>query len=331
MISSPGGDCYYPQHVMVLAGGLSTERDVSWRSGRRLADALRRHGFDVSLYDVDPQLTARLMGQSRDGGIAPDVVIPMLHGAQGEDGSLREVLELLGVSYVGTQPDGCRVAWDKPCAKAAFRGAGLSTPQAVTLPQSAFAELGASRLVAAISPRLGMPVVVKPSRGGSALGATLVRHADELPAALVTCFGYGDVALIERYIPGTEVAVCVVDTGAGPLALPPVEIIPDGPLYDYHARYVAGSTEFFVPARLSPEVIEAASQAAVKAHLALGLRDLSRADLIVGHDGDIQVLEVCVAPGMTETSLFPLAASASGRDLGIWWRDLVLLACERTT
>jgi D-alanine-D-alanine ligase len=143
-----------------------------------------------------------------------------------------------------------------------------------------------------------------------------VHEAADLPSAMVACFAYGEDALLQTYVAGTEVAVSVVDTGDGPVALPPVEIVPDGEFYDYQARYTAGATEFFVPARLDADVIAAVSQAAVTAHQALGLRDLSRTDLIVDASGRATFLEVNVAPGMTETSLFPLAVTGAGLTLG---------------
>ncbi|MFF5262526.1 D-alanine--D-alanine ligase [Actinomadura viridis] len=305
-------------HVVVLAGGLSYEREVSLRSGRRVADALRSVEVPVELRDADATLLDAL---SHD---PPDAVFPVLHGAAGEDGAIRDVLELLGVPYVGARPDACRVAWDKPTAKAVVRRAGLSTPSSVALPKEVFHDLGASSVLDHIVRRLGLPLFVKPTRGGSALGASVVRVAADLPAAMVGCFSYGDAALVEQYIEGTEVAVSVIERNGEPHALPAVEIVAAGGRYDYTARYDAGDTEFVVPARLTPEAAERATLAAVTAHRALGLRDLSRTDLIVDPAGEVHFLEVNVAPGMTETSLFPLAVSAADLDLGTVCRDLLL-------
>jgi D-alanine-D-alanine ligase len=303
--------------VVVLAGGLSHERDVSLRSGRRVAEALRGAGVDVSVADVDAGLLPALAANP------PGVVIPLLHGASGEDGALRGVLAMLGLPYVGSEPAACRVAFDKPAAKTAVTEAGLATPASVTLPQTTFRELGAGAVMAALLDTLGLPLMVKPARGGSSLGAAVVRTAEELPAAMVGCFSYGDTALVEHFVPGTEVAVSVIETQTGPLALPVVEIVPDGGFYDYSARYTAGATEFFAPARLTDDVAARCAAAAVTAHQALRLRDLSRTDLVVDSDGMPWFLEVNVAPGMTETSLFPQAAVAAGMDLGALWRDLV--------
>lgn len=309
--------------VLVLAGGLSHERDVSLRSGRRVAEALREAGLDVELRDADGDLLVNLRND------APHVVLPLLHGVQGEDGAIQEVLTLAGLPYVGSAAVACRQAFDKPVAKAVVERAGLSTPAAAVLPQSTFRELGAGVLLDALVDRLGLPVVVKPARGGSALGTSVVRSGDDLPAAMVECFAYGEAALVEQWIDGVEVAVSVVDTGDGPRALPAVEIVPESGTYDYHARYTAGTTEFFVPARLEPDAATAVAEAAITAHKALGLRDLSRTDLIVDGSGRPWLLDVNVAPGMTETSLLPQAAQAAGLDLGILARDLLVAAVER--
>lgn len=305
-------------HVVVLAGGLSYEREVSLRSGRRVTEALRALDIPVELRDADATLLDSLSDDP------PDAVLPVLHGAAGEDGSIRDVLELLDVRYVGARPDACRVAWDKPTAKSVVRRAGLQTPDSVALPKEVFHDLGASAVLDQIIRRLGLPLFVKPTRGGSALGASVVHETADLSAAMVGCFAYGDAALVERYIPGTEVAVSVIERDGTPTALPAVEIVAPGGLYDYTARYDAGDTEFITPARLGPDATSRATAAAVTAHRALGLRDLSRTDLIVSPDGEVHFLEVNVAPGMTETSLFPRAISVAGLDLGHVCRDLLL-------
>lgn len=309
--------------VLVLAGGLSHEREVSLRSGRRVAEALREVGVDVEVGDADAALLSTVQTA------APDAAFLALHGTTGEDGSLREVLELLGLPYVGATPDACRVAFDKPTAKAVVRAAGMTTPDSVTLPKETFHDLGASAVLDRIVDRLGLPLFVKPARGGSALGAGLVQRARELPAAMVECFAYGDTALIERCVEGTEVAVGVIDFSGGPRALPAVEIVPDGGRYDYTARYTPGRAEFFAPARLPEPVASEVADAAITAHRALGLRDLSRSDLIVDAHGTVHFLEVNVAPGMTETSTLPQALEAAGLDLGSVCRDLLDVAARR--
>lgn len=308
--------------VVVLAGGLSHERDVSLRSGRRVAEALRSVGVEVVLHDVDADLLAFLR-ETR-----PDVVWPVLHGAVGEDGSVRDILELVDLPYVGTGPRASRTVWNKPIAKAALLAAGIATPEYVTLPQSLFRDLGAQPVLDALVARLGLPLVVKPTQGGSALGVTRVERAERLPRAMVECFAYGETALVEKAIDGIELAVSVVQGPEGPEALPAVEIVAEGG-YDYSARYVAGETEFFAPARLTAAQAATVAEVAVRAHETLALRHLSRTDLILAADGTPYVLEVNVAPGMTETSLFPQAVAAAGEDVAALYRRIVETALPR--
>jgi D-alanine-D-alanine ligase len=296
--------------VVVLAGGISHERDISLRSGRRVADSLTEQGIKVELRDPDATLLDFLR-ESR-----PDVVWPALHGASGEDGALRGLLDFIGVPYVGSRSDSARLAWDKPTAKVIVGRAGVSTPKSITLTRDAFRELGAGSVLASISEELPIPVVVKPAQGGSAQGVTLVESIDDLPRAMVDAYTYCDVALIEQKIVGTEIAIGIIDTGDGPVALPAVEIQPVSGVYSFEARYNAGETRFYTPARLSDEVTESAAAAAITAHVALGLRHLSRVDLIVDAAGTPWFLEANVLPGLTETSLLPQALEAAGHDLG---------------
>ena len=223
----------------------------------------------------------------------------------------------------------CRGAFDKPTAKALVAAAGITTPNSVTLPREIFHDLGANAVIERVITRLGLPLFVKPARGGSSLGASPVRTAAELPTAIVSCFAYGDTALIERFIEGTEIAVTVVDLGGGPRPLPAVEIVPGAGQYDYTARYTAGQTEFYAPARLPDAAADAAAKAATCAHSALGLRDISRTDMIVNDSGEVHFLEVNVSPGMTETSTLPMALDAAGHRFGAACLTLLDLAATR--
>lgn len=312
-------------HVLVLAGGLSAERDVSLRSGRRVAEALRQEcpDWEVAEHDVDASLLEVLRTHR------PDCIVPLLHGAAGEDGSLRDVIESLRIPFVGSTAPAARLAFDKPVAKQLAREAGLHTPEAVAIPQSTFRELGAQQVLDAVVERLGLPLVVKPTKGGSALGASVVHNQAELPAAMVGAFAYCDVVLMEQHVTGVEVAVSCFERDGDLLALEAVEIVPPGDLYDYAARYTAGTTEFFVPARLTEDQALAAQATALNMHVLLGLRDWSRTDMIVDDEGRAWFLEVNVAPGMTETSLFPQAMIAADESLGALVRDLVLNAVSR--
>jgi len=296
--------------VVVLAGGISHERDVSLRSGRQVADSLLEHGLEVELRDPDATLLAYL----RDN--RPDAVWPALHGASGEDGALRGLLEFLGVPFVGSSSSAARLAWDKPTAKIIVARAGVATPPSITLGRDAFRELGADAIFAAIDDELPVPLVVKPAQGGSAQGVTIVTERPAMPRAMVEAYTYWDVALVEQQITGTEISVGVIDTGDGPVALPAVEIEPLSGVYSFEARYNAGETRFYTPARLAPEVAARAAETAVTAHVALGMRHLSRVDLIVDGAGTPWFLEANVLPGLTETSLLPQALEAAGHDLG---------------
>ncbi|HVC72697.1 MAG TPA: D-alanine--D-alanine ligase, partial [Mycobacteriales bacterium] len=265
--------------AVVLAGGLAYEREVSLHSGRRVCEKLKQAGVAVRMLDPDGELLAGLEVDR------PDAVFIALHGADGEDGALRSVLDLAGVPYVGSDAAACRMAWDKPTAKTIVHAAGLATPDWVALPHSTFRELGAAMVLDRIVERFGLPLMVKPAQGGSALGARVIRSATELPAAMVSCLSYGDTVLLEPYVEGVEVSVSVVELGAGPVALPAVEIVPTSGVFDYAARYTAGMTTYHTPARLPSAAAEAVAEAAVRAHEELGLRDVSRTDAIVTADG----------------------------------------------
>ncbi len=296
--------------AVVLSGGLNFEREVSLSSGTQVREELARAGVDAEIRDADADLLPGLVASPADA------VFIALHGATGEDGALRAVLDLAGVPYVGSPAAASRLAWDKPAAKSAVRAAGATTPDWVALPHSTFRELGAGAVLDLMVARLGLPLIVKPASGGSALGVQKVSNVEELPAAMVSCFAYGDMVMVERYVDGVELAISVVDLGQGPQALPAVEIVPASGVFDYTARYTPGLTEYHVPARVSEAVAARAAALAVRVHEALGLADLSRTDAIASPDGDVHFLEVNVSPGLTETSMFPMAVEAAGHELG---------------
>ncbi len=310
--------------VAVLAGGLSHERDVSLRSGRRVSTALRETGLYVEEWDVDATLVSRLTGSR------PDAVVVALHGGAGENGAVQSVLEMLRVPYVGTDSHACRRAWDKPTAKAELARAGLTTPDWMALPHATFRDLGAHAVLDALVAHLGLPLILKPDQGGSALGAQVVRDVADLPAAMVGCLAYGDTVLAEEYVEGVEVAVAVLDEPSGPRALPAVEIEAQSGFYDYAARYTAGLATFHAPARLATAAAAAVADLAVAAHRLLGLRDVSRTDAVVTPDGVAHFLEVNVAPGLTETSLLPMAIESDGAELGTVFADLIERAVARS-
>ena len=306
--------------ILVLAGGISHEREISLRSGRRVTDYMLARGHRVTMREPDSTLLPFL----RDN--RPDVIWPALHGASGENGSLRALLELSEVPFVGSLAGPAALAWSKPTAKTIVRGAGVHTPASVSLPKETFRELGADSVLTAIGEGLRFPLVVKPAMGGSAQGVNFVDTSEDLPRAMVEAYTYCDIALIEEKIFGVEVSVAILDTGEGPEALPCVEIEPLGGTYSFDARYNAGETCFYIPARLDPQVQDTLARHTIIVHEALELRHVSRIDWIVDEDGVPWFLEANVLPGLTETSLVPQAILASGQDLGTVYTALAKTA-----
>jgi D-alanine-D-alanine ligase len=293
--------------VAVLKGGRSFEREVSLRSGANVEAALTRLGHDVLPIDVDGQLVRTLRAER------PDVAFVALHGIGGEDGTVQELLEILEIPYTGSGVLACERSMDKVVAKAHFASAGIPTPPAFAFSQGAFRELGAADTLPEIEERLGLPLVVKPAKQGSALGITVAHTAAEIPAALMAALAYDDRVLIERFVPGRELAISVLGS-AEPEALPVVEPVPvDRDFYDFEARYTPGLTELHAPADLPPEVAEAAERLALQCYAVLGCRGVGRVDMILDPEQRLWVLEVNAIPGMTDTSLLPAAAEAGGR------------------
>jgi len=288
--------------VAVLKGGRSLERSVSLRSGARVEDALERLGHEVLPLEADASLVRRLADER------PDVAFVAMHGLGGEDGTAQELLEILGIPFTGPSVAACVRCIDKSLTKHDLRAAGIPTPDWFAFNETAFRELGAADALDGLEERLGFPLVIKPSRGGSALGVKFAEQEADVPAALVSAFSYDDRVLLERFVKGRELAVSVV----GDEALPVVEASPrEGDSYDFEARYEIGRTSFACPAELGPADAGVVTAAALAAYEALGCSGFSRVDLILGKDGP-QVLEVNAIPGLTDTSLLPLAAEAAG-------------------
>lgn len=306
----PKGKAAAKLKIQVLAGGISHERDISLKSGRRVADALTEYGATVVIREPDSELLANIAKDK------PDVIWPVLHGASGEDGALRDILTLTGVPFVGAAPEAARLAWDKSIAKILIARAGIQTPPSITLPKETFRELDAESVLKAVTQSISLPVVVKPARGGSAQGVSIVTKIEDLNRAMVDAYVYCDVVIIEKLVEGVELALSVIDLGAGPIALPAVEVVPRTGHFSYDERYTAGETDYFIPARLDEKTSAAARKVAVSAHEVLGLRHLSRIDMIVDANGIVWFLEANVLPGLTETSLLPMAITASGNSLG---------------
>jgi D-alanine-D-alanine ligase len=288
--------------VAVLKGGRSLERGVSLRSGARVEDALGRLGHEVLPLEADGDLVKRLTAGE------PDVAFVALHGLGGEDGTTQELLEILGIPFTGPGVAACARCIDKVLAKHDLRSAGVPTPDWFAFNETAFRELGAGDALTGLEDRLGFPLVVKPSRGGSALGVKFAENWFDVPEALISAFSYDDRVLLERFVDGRELAVSVI----GNEPLPIVEAIPNsGDSYDFEARYEIGRTSFVCPAELAEEEAAAVTETALAAYEALGCSGFSRVDLILAAGGP-QVLEVNAIPGLTDTSLLPQAAEAAG-------------------
>jgi D-alanine-D-alanine ligase len=306
--------------VAVLKGGRSLERQVSLRSGARVEDALGRLGHDVVSIDVALDLIRRLRETE------PEVAFIAMHGRDGEDGTVQELLEILGVPYTGSGVLACARATDKVLAKHLMAEAGILTPEFFAFNETAFRELGAAEALPAIEERLDFPIVVKPSSQGSALGIKFARSATDVPAALVAAFSYDSRVLLERYVDGRDLAVSILDDEP----LPVVEAVPrDDEFYDFEARYEIGRTDFACPADLPDGLTEQAQDLALRTYRLLGCSGFARVDLMLGAAGELTVLEANPIPGLTETSLLPQAAEAAGIPFDELVGRILELALER--
>ncbi len=306
--------------VAVLKGGRSLERQVSLRSGARVQDALQRLGHEVIPVDVGSDLVERLTEAE------PEVAFVALHGRDGEDGTIQELLEVLGIRYTGSGVSACIRAADKVLAKHAMRDRGIPTPDFYSFSDTAFQALGAAQALPAIEDRLQFPIVVKPATQGSALGIKFARTPADVPQALVAAFSYDRKVLLERHIAGRDLAVSIIDDGPGgpdvtpsSRALPIVEAVPvrqdEDDFYDFESRYEIGRTKFVCPAELEESVAGRAGELALAVYELLGCRGFGRVDLMLGLGGEeLYVLEADTVPGLTETSLLPQAADAAGID-----------------
>jgi D-alanine-D-alanine ligase len=289
--------------VAVLKGGRSLERQVSLRSGARVQDALERLGHEVVAIDAGHDLIRRLREAD------PELAFVAMHGRDGEDGTIQELLEILGIPYTGSGVLACVRAMDKVLAKHLMLEDGIPTPEFFAFNETAFRDLGAGEALHAIEERLDFPIVVKPAGQGSALGIKFARTAADVPGALVAAFSYDDKVVLERYVSGRDLAVSLLDGQA----LPVVEAVPQSDdFYDFESRYEIGRTSFVCPADLPEGTTERAQELALRVYELLGCYGFARVDLMLDGGGDLHVLEANPIPGLTETSLLPQAAEAAG-------------------
>ncbi len=304
--------------VAVLKGGGSLERTVSLRSGARAQTVLRQLGHEVVAIDVGQDMLAQVIEAK------PDAAFIALHGRDGEDGTVQGLLETIGVPYTGSGPAACMRCTDKALAKYLMREAGIPTPDWSAFKESAAKDLGVVAALPYIERKLGFPMVAKPASQGSALGVKFAHTSDELPKAIVGALSYDRKVVLERYVKGRDLAVSVLDAetaGDEPVALPVIEAIPrEAEFYNYESRYEIGMTTFVCPAELPDGVTERAQELALAAYGLLGCHGVARIDLMLDEDsGELTVLECNVVPGLTETSLLPLAADAAEI-----WLDLLV-------
>jgi D-alanine-D-alanine ligase len=294
--------------IAVLKGGRSLERQVSLKSGARVEDALERLGHTIVRVDVGADLVERLTAD------LPDLAFVALHGRDGEDGTVQELLEVMGIPHTGSGVSACIRAADKVLAKHAMRDAGIPTPDFYAFSETAFRELGAAQALPAIEERLEFPIVVKPAGQGSALGIKFAGTPSDVPGALIAAFSYDRKVLLERYVAGRDLAVSIIDEGGAPRALPIVEAVPEQEdFYDFESRYEIGRTRFVCPADLDDPVAERAAGIALEVYALLGLSGFARVDMLLeSGTNELYVLEADSIPGLTETSLLPQAADAAG-------------------
>jgi D-alanine-D-alanine ligase len=309
--------------VAVLKGGRSLERTVSLKSGARVEDALGRLGHDVVGIDAGHHLVERLLDER------PDAAFVALHGRDGEDGTVQELLELLAIPYTASGPSACIRCTDKVLAKHLMQDAGIPTPDFHAFNETAFKELGAALALPALEERLEFPIVVKPAGGGSALGIKFAASAQDVAPALIAAFSYDTKVLLERHIRGRDLAVSVLEGPDGPQPLPVVEAVPhDGSFYDFEARYEIGRTSFACPAPIDDEHTARAQELALQVYELFGCYGFARVDLMLEEGtGDLYVLEANAIPGLTETSLLPQAAEAAG----VGFDELVARVLELAT
>ena len=299
------------QTVAVLKGGRSLERNISLKSGARVEKALKEMGYAVEGIDVDAHLVKKLKE------LKPDAAFIAMHGKSGEDGTVQELLDILGIPYTGSDVLPSIRCMDKVLSKHIFVADGIPTPPFYAFNRDAFQELGAVDTMPIIAEELGLPIVVKPSAQGSALGIRFAHNIEELPAALISAFSFDEKVLLEKYIKGRELAVSIL--GREPRALPIVEAIPKTEFFDFESRYTMGKADYVVPAEIPDGVAEKAAALSLEVFNVLHCSGFGRVDIIMDENNGLQVLEINTIPGFTETSLLPMAAEAAG----IGFNDLV--------
>ncbi|MCX5749553.1 MAG: D-alanine--D-alanine ligase [Candidatus Saganbacteria bacterium] len=300
--------------IAVLYGGISGERDVSLRSGKKVHESLVSQGLDAFLVDTKEEFISELRNKK------PDIACIMLHGRYGEDGSIQGLLEILGIPYTGSKVLASAVGMNKAASKKIWMSCGIPTPKFIEIDKEKDIPVQCDR----VSTTFPVPLVVKPVSEGSSLGVTIIHEKDKLFGTVEsTVKEFGDV-FIEEYIAGVQVTVGILGTGENARALPVLELVTKSVFYDYAAKYTSGMTEFVIPARLPKPVYQRVQKTALDAYRSIGCAGFARVDMIVDSDGTPYVHDANTIPGMTDLSDLP-AQAASG---GISYDELVLRILE---
>lgn len=287
--------------VAILYGGLSTEREVSLKTGKAVFDALQSKPFDSVLIDVDRSIVEKLKE------INPDVAVIALHGKYGEDGCIQGLLEIMGIPYTGPGVMASSIGMNKIITKKLIIYDGIPTPEFTVVDgKTGVPEALAEEILSRLQP----PMVIKAASQGSSIGIYFAFTENDVVNGVVECLKYDHEILAEQYIKGRELTVSVIGNEK-PTALPTLEIISNSGVYDYHAKYTVGASSHFAVS-LPPEIDTRIKELAIKTYKAIGCRGLSRIDFLLSEDNLLYVLEVNTSPGMTETSLFPDAGKAAG-------------------
>jgi len=290
--------------VALLMGGFSSEREVSLRTGRAVAGALKQLGHEVIEVDLGDESLAQLVDLKGE----VDTAWLALHGRGGEDGTVQGALELLGIPYTGSGVMSSAVAMDKNMTKRLLADSGVPVIAGVALTRQDIHQMGVNAAARGSIADLGLPSIVKPNCEGSTVGISVARNLDEMERGLEEALQYDDTIIVEKFIEGRELTVGLV--GAAPVALPVLEVVPKKGIYDYECKYSKGMTDYIVPADIPGKIALRLQELSIKAHKSLACEGISRVDFILGKSNRIFCLEVNTIPGMTELSLVPMAAAA---------------------
>ena len=309
-------------NISVLMGGPSAEHGISLKSGLGVAEALRARGWQVANLVIPQDLTIDAASQLARQALErseTDVVFIALHGPFGEDGTIQRVCEDVGLAYTGSDPAASAIGLDKVASRRRFESQGLRVPR-----WRGVEAVGRMQIEQAVS-TIGFPVVVKPTNQGSSIGVTIARGPGALGEAVTKAAAFDSRILLEAFVRGRELTVGIVEEQP----LPVVEIQPRHPFFDYAAKYTPGETRYVVPAELEEGIRRRVQQDALRAHQALGCRDVSRVDLILNESGEPVILEVNTIPGFTATSLLPKAAACVDISYDELCERLLVMACRR--